>query len=150
MIWMKSVLLIGNFVSHVFAAAPATATGNDSHCIGVNGLSPKCRPVEAAHHREVYYVGGRYEVNASTGLQSLIDQVYVEKLTPNYSRRQPYPLFFFHGGGYSGTVSTCRRLIESSHTSNTRNCGVGLVTDTGWQTRNGLLFPTEALPGLSR
>ncbi|CAO1597444.1 hypothetical protein XANCAGTX0491_001250 [Xanthoria calcicola] len=104
MIWTKRVLLIGNLVSHVFVA-PATATGNDSHCIGVNGLSPKCRPVEAAHHRQIYYVGGRYEVNASTGLQSLIDQVYVEKLTPISSRRRsPYPLVFFHGGGYSGTA----------------------------------------------
>lgn len=72
MMWIKSVLLIGNFVGHIFAV-PATANGEDSHCVGVNGLSPKCRPVEAAHHREVYYVGGRYEVNASTGLQSLID-----------------------------------------------------------------------------
>ena len=111
--WIKTYLLIGVFVSHVFAAA-ATANGKESDCVGVNGLSPKCRPVEAAHHREVYYVGGRYEVNASTGLQSLIDQVYVEKLTPNnYSRRRfPYPLVFFHGGGYSGTVSTCRLFVS--------------------------------------
>lgn len=110
---MKSVLLLGNLVSHVIAAAPATANGNESDCVGVNGLSPRCRPVEAAHHRGVYYVGGRYEVNSSTGLQSLIDQVYVEKLTPsNYSRRRfPYPLVFFHGGGYSGTVSTTCKLL---------------------------------------
>ncbi|KAL8870584.1 MAG: hypothetical protein Q9174_003404 [Haloplaca sp. 1 TL-2023] len=101
MTWIRDLVLLSCVLNSAVAAS-ATAT-ND--CVGLHALSPKCRPVEASHHREVYYIGGRYEINATTGLQSLIDQVYVEKLTPsNSARRQPYPLVFFHGGGYSGTA----------------------------------------------
>lgn len=100
---LKNIFLFGSLVIAILAA-PAPANGTTNDCAGVNSLSPNCRPVETSHHREVYYVGGRYEVNPASGQQILVDQVYVEKLTPNGPRRQPYPLVFFHGGGYSGTA----------------------------------------------
>ncbi|KAL8883182.1 MAG: hypothetical protein Q9192_007383 [Flavoplaca navasiana] len=102
MTWIRNILLLGYFVGQLLAA-PAPTNNTATGCAGLNALSPNCRPVEASHSREVYYVGGRYEAD-STGQQVLVDQVYVEKLTPNNSRRQSYPLVFFHGGGYSGAA----------------------------------------------
>lgn len=113
MSWMKCIFLIGTLVSQVLGA-PAVAETANRACSGVNALSPKCKPVESSHTREVYYVGGHYEVQSSTGLQILVDQVYVEKLTPNNSSRQRYPLVFFHGGGFAGTVSLCRVFCPSA------------------------------------
>ena len=100
---IRNILLLGQLVTPLLAAPPP-ANNTGTGCAGVNALSPNCRPVEASHSREVYYIGGRYEAD-STGQQVLVDQVYVEKLTPKNSRRQRYPLVFFHGGGYSGAVS---------------------------------------------
>ena len=104
MTWIRNLFLLGHLVNQVLAA-PALTDSTQPSCAGINALSPNCRAVEASHSREVYYIGGRYEAD-STGQQILVDQVYVEKLTPNNSRRQNYPLVFFHGGGYSGAVSS--------------------------------------------
>ena len=82
------------YVASAWAAAPKP------DCSGVNGLRPQCKPVEALHHREVFYVGGHYDEKSA-----LVDKMYVEKLTPVNKVSKPYPLVFFHGGGYSGAVS---------------------------------------------
>ncbi|KAF2269763.1 alpha/beta-hydrolase [Lojkania enalia] len=54
--------------------------------------------------REVFYVGGSYTdiTVGDTTRQYMIDQIYVEKLTPNYST-QPYPIVFIAGAGQTGT-----------------------------------------------
>ena len=83
-------------------ASPSTL--NVSDCAGVNGLRPQCKPVEAYHRREVFHVGGHYELNAQSKQNVLVDKMYVEKLTPISGVSKPYPLVFFHGGGYSGAV----------------------------------------------
>ncbi|KAL8994993.1 MAG: hypothetical protein Q9169_005192 [Polycauliona sp. 2 TL-2023] len=104
MSWIKGVFLFVNILSQGLAAAVNGGGGANAGCIGLGALSPKCRPVEASHSREVYYVGGHYKLDASSGQEVLVDQVYVEKLTPARSTRQPFPLVFFHGGGYSGAA----------------------------------------------
>lgn len=71
-------------------------------CKGENAVSAKCRPREVAHHREYFYVGGR-EVPSPPGVM-IVDQLYVEKLTPAAGARDPdaKPIVFIHGGGTSG------------------------------------------------
>ena len=107
MMRISTILSCGAYIASTWAA-PSTVNATD--CAGVNGLSPQCKPVEANHHREVFHVGGHYELNAQTMQQVLVDKMYVEKLTPPKVSK-PYPLVFFHGGGYSGAVSTSRRLL---------------------------------------
>ena len=99
-----NVILYGGCLVTVLAA-PSSVNTTVSNCIGVNALSPQCRPVEANHRREVYYVGGHYQLDPKSKQDVLVDQMYVEKLTPIPSSRQKHPLVFFHGGGYSGAVS---------------------------------------------
>lgn len=59
---------------------------------------------EALHRRQVFYAGGQYVFNSTQNGTILINQQYVEELTPASGVRQPYPLVFLHGGGISGTV----------------------------------------------
>lgn len=73
---------------------------------------------EASYQRDVFYVGGQYVYNATLGGTILINQQYVEELTPVGGVRQPHPIVFIHGG-LSGTVSLdilCRfmMLIQSN------------------------------------
>ena len=98
-----SVILCGAYFGWAFAALPS-GVPNPSNCAGVNGLSPQCRPVEAPHRREVFYVGGHVEFDAQTRQHVVVDKMYVEKLTPFAYANRHYPLVFFHGGGFSGAV----------------------------------------------
>lgn len=63
---------------------------------------------EALHRRNIFYVGGEYVFNATQGGTILINEQYVEELTPAGGVKHPYPIVFFHGGGVSGTVSSIR------------------------------------------
>ena len=71
-----------------------------------------CGPVapgsstEALHRRNIFYVGGEYVYNATQGGTILINDQYVEELTPAGGVKHPYPIVFFHGGGVSGAVSS--------------------------------------------
>lgn len=99
MLWKIGLLCLASL-----AAAQWNGTRNGS-CVALDALSPRCRFTEVAYHREFFYIGGRY-VN-STGPPAgsvLVDQMYVEKLSPALGPRQPRPLVFFHGGGTSGVV----------------------------------------------
>jgi len=107
---VSTTLFCAAYSVSVLAAPPslnASASGDLTlpKCAGVNALSPQCKPVEANHRREVFYVGGHYELNAQTKQHVLVDKMYVEKLTPLPKVSKPYPLVFFHGGGFSGAVS---------------------------------------------
>ena len=126
-----NVVLYGGYLASALAA-PSPVNTTASNCIGVNALSPQCRPVEANHRREVFYVGGHYQLDPKSKQDVLVDQMYVEKLTPMPSSRQRHPLVFFHGGGYSGAVS-------NNSDSPTIQCLAlitffiqGMVTDPGW------------------
>ncbi len=112
-------LSCATYVACVLAALPfltASAAVNLTlpKCTGLDALSPQCKPVEASHRREVFYVGGHYELNAQTKQNVLVDKMYVEKLTPVPKVSKPYPLVFFHGGGFSGTVSQNDKLALMS------------------------------------
>ena len=61
---------------------------------------------EALHRRNIFYVGGEYVFNATQGGTILINDQYVEELTPARGVKHPYPIVFFHGGGVSGAVSS--------------------------------------------
>jgi pimeloyl-ACP methyl ester carboxylesterase len=59
---------------------------------------------ESEPKREYFYVGGDY-VNITTGNTTglyMINQIYVEKLTPPHPT-QPYPIVFIPGGAQTGT-----------------------------------------------
>ncbi|KAL8788602.1 MAG: hypothetical protein Q9195_007197 [Heterodermia aff. obscurata] len=104
-----NAFLCGGYWASVLAAplslkSTSNVNSTDSNCVGINGLSPRCRPVEANHRREIFYVGGHYQLDPQTQQHVLVDQMYVEKLTPFPSPHQRYPLVFFHGGGYSGAA----------------------------------------------
>ena len=71
-------------------------------CTGVNALNPSCLSNETPYKRDFFYVGGRY-ILTSTG-NVTVDQVYVEKLSPIGTARQPHPLVFFHGGATSAVT----------------------------------------------
>lgn len=93
-----------------FSACLASALGAPVEnltlsCSGLNGLRSQCPSVEAPHRREVFHVGGHYELNPESRMHVLLDKLYVEKLTPFPRVTKPYPLVFFHGGGFSGAVS---------------------------------------------
>lgn len=90
-------------VSFAWLCLAFTASASD--CIGVNAASPDCRTSETLYHRDFFYIGGHYEYYNSSLGNLLVDQLYVEKLTPANNVTQPYPLIMFHGGGPSGTVS---------------------------------------------
>lgn len=66
----------------------------------------KSTDLEAPHRRTIFYAGGQYVLSGTSPNRVLVDQLYVEQLTPLNGKRQPYPLVFYHGGGISGTVST--------------------------------------------
>lgn len=77
--------------------------------------------VEAAYHREYFYVGGTYVPDPADTIGSgyiLRNKVYVECLTPVGGARRPHPLIFVHGGGQSGTVSAIYRLFINSSRPN--------------------------------
>ena len=61
---------------------------------------------ESPFHRSYFYVGGRYiEDGNLNGQHAMIEQMYVEKLSPVGEIKHPWPLVFIHGGGQTGTVS---------------------------------------------
>lgn len=66
----------------------------------------KSTNLEAPHRRKIFYAGGEYKLSGTGPNHVLVDQLYVEQLTPLGEKQQPYPLVFYHGGGISGTVST--------------------------------------------
>ena len=65
------------------------------------------RITEAFARRNVFYTGGEYTFEPSINDTILINQIYVEQLTPLGGQRHRYPIIFFHGAGVSGTVSLC-------------------------------------------
>ena len=69
------------------------------------------RATEAFYQRNIFYAGGEYSFTPSTNSTILINQIYVEQLTPLGGKRQRYPIVFFHGGGASGTVSPDTLLL---------------------------------------
>lgn len=112
---LLSITLLGAACIASVTAAPQSLTVTDGknspQCAGLKALSPKCAPVEANHRREIFYVGGHYEVNPQTQQRVLADKTYVEKLTPPKVSK-PYPLVFFHGGGFSGAVSHDSKRLQ--------------------------------------
>ena len=68
---------------------------------------------EALHRRNVFYVGGEYVFNATQGGTILINDQYVERLTPAGGVKHPYPIVFFHGGGVSGAVSSIITYLKT-------------------------------------
>lgn len=93
---------IRDAAAHVVAPAGVVSSRSSSQvdCTGVNAVSPLCSSSEAAYHRDVFMVGGRWVETASGNITA--DQMYVEKLTPSGGAKHPKPLVFFHGGAVSG------------------------------------------------
>lgn len=95
------------FVASVFAdeeASTEQAAYTDDQCIGINAISPYCKTSEAAYSRDYFYIGGRYQLNEKINQSILVDQMYVEKLTPRGGATKPYPIVLFTAGVPSGAV----------------------------------------------
>ena len=60
---------------------------------------------EAFYQRNVFYAGGEYKYSNTSKGTILVNQLYVEQLTPTGGQKQKYPIIFVHGAGVSGTVS---------------------------------------------
>lgn len=73
------------------------------------------KTTEAFHRRNVFYAGGQYVFNETLGGTILVNQMYIEQLTPINGVTQRYPLVFLHGGGISGTVSTVSCFTHRGH-----------------------------------
>ncbi|KAI4189305.1 MAG: hypothetical protein LQ348_003814 [Seirophora lacunosa] len=99
MLPLLAILVVNFSVFSTDAAAPA-----NPDCVGLKGVSPRCRSNEAAYRREYFYIGGRYLPYPILGGNLVSDQLYVEKLIPAKGIKQPYPLVFFHGGGSAGSI----------------------------------------------
>ncbi|KAK8172528.1 hypothetical protein BKA80DRAFT_288141 [Phyllosticta citrichinensis] len=70
-------LCVGLALWQVLAQAP---------CVGADALAPSCQSRESLHYRDFFYIG------------VLVDQIYVEKLTPATGVLQPKPVAFFNPG----------------------------------------------------
>ncbi|KAH8649353.1 hypothetical protein BX600DRAFT_419518, partial [Xylariales sp. PMI_506] len=86
----------------LLASAAVYVAASSIDCTGINGIRPTCQSPESAYKRDVFFIGGHY-VPSDLG-DLTYDQMYVEKLTPQYSVSQPFPLVLFHGGGVSGAT----------------------------------------------
>lgn len=64
---------------------------------------PSKRSSDAFYQRSIFYAGGEYTFSKTNNGTILVNQLYVEQLTPTYDQRQKYPVVFVHGGGVSGT-----------------------------------------------
>lgn len=73
-------------------------------CVGINAISPKCRTRETPYSRDFFYIGGRYQFDEALNSSILVDQMYVEKLTPYAGATKPYPIVLFTAGVPSGAV----------------------------------------------
>jgi hypothetical protein len=60
---------------------------------------------EAFYQRNIFYAGGEYEFSSTSKGTILVNQLYVEQITPMGGKKQKYPIVFVHGGGVSGTVN---------------------------------------------
>lgn len=68
--------------------------------------SESISPANITPKRKVFYVGGQYEniTDGNTTNQYLLNQIYVEELTPpDHIPHQRYPIIFIAGGGQTGT-----------------------------------------------
>jgi len=63
------------------------------------------RTAETFYQRDIFYAGGEYEFSSTSKGTILVNQLYVEHLTPVGGKKQKYPIVFVHGGGVSGTVN---------------------------------------------
>jgi hypothetical protein len=100
---MFSLLALFSWFSVLAAAA---SSSHSTPCVGGDAIRPNCSSSEASHHRDAFYLGGRYVYDSTLRGNLVYDQLYVEKLTPTSGIiSHPYPLVFFHGGGPSGMVS---------------------------------------------
>jgi hypothetical protein len=59
--------------------------------------------------RSYFYVGGNYE-KSDNGEHVMIDQMYVEKLSPTGKHVKNTPVVLIHGKGQTGTVC-CNQAI---------------------------------------
>ena len=59
---------------------------------------------EAQHQRQVFFVGGNYQIDPTTNLTLFVNQMYTEQLIPANGIKHPNPLIFFHGATLSGAV----------------------------------------------
>ncbi|KXT12544.1 hypothetical protein AC579_7479 [Pseudocercospora musae] len=80
-------------------------TGSAASCTGINAIRPGCDTSESAYHRDIFYIGGHYEVyNITEGTSMYSDQVYVEKLTSVHGLKKATPIVFLSAGIPSGSL----------------------------------------------
>jgi hypothetical protein len=112
-------LFVTNTLILFVAAALGSANGtekvehNGNSCVGINAISPQCQTRETPYSRDFFYIGGHYQFNQALNSSILVDQMYVEKLTPHGGASKPYPIVLFTAGVPSGAVSpACHSRIH--------------------------------------
>ena len=61
------------------------------------------KTADTTYRRHVFWAGGQYSYNATTNSTLLLNQQYVEELTPLSGVKHINPIVFIHGGAISGT-----------------------------------------------
>jgi hypothetical protein len=98
--------------------APCNANGGKgaSECAGINAISPKCKSSELGAKRDYFYIGGEYQstnirppingtfVGGLSDNSIVVNQMYVEKLSPIGGVTKPHPIILMSAGLPAGTV----------------------------------------------
>lgn len=134
------------FVASVFGVATGQTTYTDDQCVGINAISPNCSTPEAAYSRDYFYIGGRYQLNAALDQNILVDQMYVEKLTPFGGAKKPYPIVLFTAGVPSGAVCAAHQFQACLEP----NIIPGMAQHARQPSRLGLVLYQAALSGVHR
>lgn len=67
-------------------------------------FAPPQNASDAFYQRNIFYAGGEYQFSTASNGTILVNQLYVEQLTPRGGKKHQYPIVFVHGGAVSGTV----------------------------------------------
>lgn len=96
-----------------FALGNTNSTETDEgHCVGIKAISPRCQSREVPYSRDFFYIGGKYAFNAALNSSILVNQMYVEKLTPHGGATKPYPIVLFTAGVPSGAVCFAFQILD--------------------------------------
>lgn len=105
----------GNDEAEAACTHPYNNKYTDGQCAGIKAIRPQCQSPEAAYSRDYFYIGGRYQLDAALQQNILVDQMYVEKLTPSRGATKPHPIVLFTAGVPSGAVCAAhyKSMVES-------------------------------------
>jgi len=90
----------------LFLAAAVSADGPvvSANCVGINAIRPACVSKESAYVRDFFHINGNYQISGTTNQSIIVNQFYVEKLTPKEGAKKRDPIVLFTAGVPSGAA----------------------------------------------